>query len=151
MDHCKREKIQELETTYDLSFPIYYKHFLECYNGGIPEKDIFSFKGSKDGSILYGFFGFCSSNKRLDITHRYMIAKRRIPSNTFAIADDQGGNLILLSIKGSDYGKVYFWDHESEADTDQGEVANYSNLTLIADSFEEFINGLKSEEEIDQT
>lgn len=144
---CENKKIKELETNYNLSFPMEYKHFLEIYNGGVPEKDVFNFKDTNDGSILYGFFGFDSNSKRLDIAYRYMMAKRRIPSNTFPIADDQGGNLILLSVKGPDYGKVYFWDHDWEAN--DGETPDYSNLTLIADSFEEFINNLKSEDEMD--
>ena len=70
--------------------------------------------------------------------------KNRIPGNMCAIASSPSGNLFLLSVKGDDYGKVYFWDHEMET-----EPADYSNLTLIADSFDEFINNLKSEEEIE--
>jgi hypothetical protein len=65
----------------------------------------------------------------------------------FPISYDSFGNLILIAIKNADRGKIYFWDHEMEADPNQGEVPDYSNLTLIADSFDEFINSLHDFEE----
>ena len=54
--------------------------------------------------------------------------------------------MIQFLVKNADRGKIYFWDHEMEAD--EGETPNYSNLTLIADSFDEFIEGLHSDDEI---
>jgi hypothetical protein len=63
-----------------------------------------------------------------------------------SLARDQCGNLILLSVKGSDRGMIYCWDHEREV-----EPANYNNLSVISDSFDEFIAGLKSEDEIEYT
>lgn len=56
------------------------------------------------------------------------------------------GNLILLSLKNADRGKIYFWDHEMEAN--EGEIPDYSNLTLIANSFEECITSLCGEEDL---
>ncbi|MBI2812410.1 MAG: hypothetical protein HYX67_16515, partial [Candidatus Melainabacteria bacterium] len=39
--------------------------------------------------------------------------------------------------------KVYFWDHEREADPDQGQTPETAgNVHLIADSFSEFLDGL---------
>lgn len=65
----------------------------------------------------------------------------RIPDNMFPIANDDLGNLILV-VKRPERGKVYFWDHEMEVA--EGEIPDYSNLTLISDSFDDFINSLRT-------
>lgn len=123
----------------------YRKFLLEC-NAGTPEKGSFIFKDESDGSCVSKFFGFIKGyNSNLLLKQKY--AGDRVPQNMLPIADDVYGNLILLSIKGADRGKIYFWDHEMEADAAQGEVPDYSNLTLISDSFDEFINSLHSVED----
>lgn len=137
------ESILEIEfKKIDCSLPFCYKKFMLAYNGGITKKKIFLY-GIDSGSILERLFGF-TKIKHYDFWYYYTVYANRFPSNCIPIGCDPGGNLILLSVKGEDYGKVYFWDHEMET-----EPADYSNLTLIADSFEEFINSLKSEEEIE--
>ncbi|MGL5784970.1 MAG: SMI1/KNR4 family protein, partial [Alphaproteobacteria bacterium] len=102
----------------------------------------------KRGSLVHFFLGIIPKKQAnlLFIMNMYL---ERIPLNTIPIANDQNGNLVLLSVKGSDRGKIYFWDHEMEADTDHGETPDYSNLTLVADSFDEFIQNLKSEDDLD--
>ena len=79
-------------------------------------------------------------NKVTDIGDRHT-------NDSFPIASDDYGNSICLIVKGPNRGKIYFWDHEMEADTDQGEVADYSNMTLISDSFNEFIECLYKEDD----
>ena len=141
--------INALEQGWQIKLPKNYKNFLMDINGGRPKNKLFTLKDKSNSSLIAGIFGI-SDEEDYNILTRYPIMLGdRIPSNTLPIADDQCGNLILLSVKGPDYGKVYFWDHEMEAD--EGQTPDYSNLTLIADSFEEFINSLKSEEEIDHT
>lgn len=141
--------IKVFENQWGFGIPRGYRKFLLEFNGGYTEKTFFKFKNSSNGSVLHGLFGIrCDTNLNL---LSYKCESERYPANAIPIGDDVFGNRILLFVKGIDREKIYFWDHEMEADTDQGEVADYSNLTLIADSFEEFINGLKSEEEIDQT
>lgn len=136
------------EQRWGIKFPDSYRDFLLKINGGIPEKKFFSYKESKDdGSLIDVFFGIIEERRYSLLLNHLVTYDNRVPLNMLPIADDPGGNLLLLSISGSDYGKVYFWDHEMEAD--EGETPDYRNLKLIADSFEEFINGLKSEGEID--
>ncbi|EKS0980396.1 SMI1/KNR4 family protein, partial [Escherichia coli] len=67
------------------------------------------------------------------------IYKDRIPSEFFPIAHDAGGNLILMG-PNSDDNKIYFWDHEIEAD--EGDMPDMSNVYLISQSFSVFINSL---------
>ncbi len=138
-----------LEKYWEIKIPKRYRDFLLEFNGGYPKERLeFSFKGSNDGSVLSAFLGI-TPQEHNDLLNHLKIYNNRIPKNTLPIGYDTFGNLILIAAKGQDYGKIYFWDHEREADASDGEVANYSNLTLIADSFEEFINGLKDESEIE--
>ena len=60
----------------------------------------------------------------------------RWPARFLAIAIDGFGNRFLLSLGMPDYGDVYFWDHEQEAD--EGEPPTEDNLNLVAHSFAEF-------------
>ena len=143
LNHCV---IRSIENFLDVKFPKDYYDFLKNINGGVPTNSYFKFINCDCGSILSVFYGMCEDCLN-DLLENYRCYCIRIPSNTFAIASDLGGNQILLSVKGKDKGKVYFWDHEQEAQ--EGEVPDYSNLTLIANSFDEFLGMLRPVEEID--
>lgn len=133
-----------IEEFWEFGLPKDYKAFLLKFNGGIPKRSVFNFKGKKgQGSIVDSFYGFTRGNDNIlrvskDIGSRY-------PANMLPIADDVYGNRILISVKSADRGKVYFWDHELEVP--DGETPDYSNLTLIANSFDDFINSLHETEE----
>lgn len=137
--------LRAIEKFLGFKFPKDYRTFLLCFNGGETEEKIFFFKNDiEDGSILDRLFGIVDEDYEnlLLYIKKY---KDRIPENCIPIAGDPGGNLVLLSIKMADRGKIYFWDHHREAP--DGETPDYSNLTLIADSFQEFLDGLKAEPE----
>ena len=69
----------------------------------------------------------------------------RIPRALLWIMDDLGGNAVCLGLTGKHRGRVYFWDHDEEPDPDQwdGEVETAGNIRLLADSFTEFVAGLR--------
>lgn len=69
----------------------------------------------------------------------YQKWKNRIIHGFIPIAEDPGGNLILLNCTGKDEG-IYFWDHELESLEDT--PPNISNMSLISTSFEAFFNRL---------
>lgn len=137
--------LKSLEKTWVFKLPKDYREFLLKYNGGKPSSNCFSFSDDEtDGSVIQSFFGIHGMDN-YDLLYEYQnVYKDRIPDNCFPIACDSFGNLILISVKGPDRGKIYFWDHEEEAYED---VPDYSNLTLIADSFDEFLDGLHDYEE----
>lgn len=139
------EKIlKTIEMYLGFKFPKTYKEFLVVLNGGFPTKRFFLLE--RDGGYVIDlFFGFVP-DEDINILLHYRDYKNRIPENMFPIGNDPFGNLILLSVKNADRGKIYFWDHEMEADN--GETPDYSNLTLIANSFEEFIASLRDEEDL---
>jgi hypothetical protein len=138
--------LETIEQFLELKLPKSYRIFLLKYNGGEPIKNVFFYKEDKtNGSIIDRFFGLVS-NKYENLLVYLRTYRERIPLNMIPIAYDPGGNLILISVKSKDRGKIYFWDHEMEVD--DGETPDYSNLTLIADSFDEFIEGLYSIDEV---
>ena len=138
--------LKAVEEMWGYALPKSYRLFLLNNKESRPEKNLFSFKNKSGGSCLNEFFGIKKDfNNNILLKQKY--AGYRIPENFLPIASDVYGNLILISVKNADRGKIYFWDHEMEADN--GETPDYSNLTLIADSFDEFINGLRSDDELD--
>jgi SMI1/KNR4 family protein SUKH-1 len=137
--------LKALEQYWGFGIPKDYREFLIKYNGGVPVPNCFSFKYDvEDGSCIHSFFGI-KKDENHNLLMNIQLYQERIPANFLPIGDDSFGNLILLSVKGSDRGKIYFWDHEREVA--EGEEPDYSNLTLIADSFNEFINSLRDVEE----
>ncbi len=134
--------IDVYEEIIGLKLPKDYKLFLNLTNGGKPKNRYFLYKNKiNDGSLLSVLFGF-TDNKYKSIMRYYRKYKNTVPYCTIPIGIDQGSNMILLTVSGPHYGKVYFADHETETE-------KFENLILIADSFDEFINGLKSEDELE--
>jgi hypothetical protein len=126
------------------NLPKTYQLFLLKHNGGHPKSNVFSYKfnGRSLKSSIHYFLGLTDDDSD-SLEENLEAYQNRIPRNCFPIAYDSSGNLILLSIEGNDREKVYFWDHENEAD--EGEEPDYRNVYLIADTFDEFLAGLQDE------
>jgi len=141
--------IAELEEYVGLTFPLEYKKHLLQYNGGQCEPNVFSFfeNGKKTDSCIDYFLAIYDGE--YDNLKEYIkilkIDEKRLPSHILPIADDPGGNLICISCGNNDFGYIYFWDHEKEVDYSVEDDSNYSNLYLIAKSFNQFIEELKEE------
>jgi hypothetical protein len=129
-----------------LVFPPAYKSHLLKYNGGRCEPNVFDFmeNGALTQSMVDWFFAIYDGeyDNLLENLQIFKIDHKRLPTQMLPIAHDPGGNLICISCFGSDSGKVYFWDHEKEVDYSIASDDDYSNLYLIANSFEEFLDGL---------
>jgi hypothetical protein len=68
----------------------------------------------------------------------------KIPRVLLWIMDDPGGNAVCLGLTGTYRGKVYFWVHDyppSDGEWD-GTVETAENITLVADSFTDFVAGI---------
>lgn len=136
------DMILELENQFSIKLPQDYKEFMLRYNGGKPDGnwgfDFFE-KGtnSKTGSIIRYFEVLYTEEtmKFDDLKAGYvaLVESGQIPCNLLPIADDPFGNIIFISVKGDDYGLVYFGNHELEA-TETG----YLVMSQIANSFTEF-------------
>lgn len=137
-DKLSNQTIKLFESFLDINLPNSYRSFLQKNNGGSPEPNCFNFYGEDSGSSIHYFYGI-NADPDYDIVKDLKIYKDRIPPDCLPIAYDEGGNLICLILKGINREKIYFWDHELEKDDDE---PDYSNMTLIANNFDEFINGL---------
>lgn len=71
----------------------------------------------------------------LDIEARIVqVGEDRLPGGLIPIIDAEGGNLVCLSARSSDFGTVWFWDHERESEG--------AALSLLAADFDEFVDEL---------
>jgi hypothetical protein len=121
------EVITSLEKHIGKALPSDYKDFIVKYNGGYPQQPN-SVIDNKNVSVRY-FFGL-NVNNNYDLGHILNLYKDVIPLNSIPIAEDNSGNLIVLSLDTSSYGEIFFWDHED------------IKLTTIARSFTDFIDSL---------
>ena len=69
----------------------------------------------------------------------------RLPKTLLWIMDDPMGNAICLGVSEECYGRVYFWDNESEPDPADWdwEIETAGNIDFLAHSFAEFVSGLR--------
>ena len=142
----KLDQIKEIEDYVGLKFPQEYKVHLLKYNGGKCSPNIFKFieNGKLTNSNIDWFLAIYDGvydNLKNEI-EMMKIDEKRLPVQIIPIAHDSGGNLICISCGGQDEGYIYFWDHENEVDYSISNDNDYSNLYLISEDFNSFIEGL---------
>jgi hypothetical protein len=143
-------QIKKFEILINAQLPRCYIDFLLKYNGGRPICDTYDLIEHIDKDYFtegISWFYALYDGYDCNIKTEYGMFKDRIPSDLIPIASAPCGNQICLCVKGVNYGKVYFWDHENEAP--EGEEPWYENVYLIANSFKEFIDKLY-ETELDE-
>ena len=135
-----------LELVLDINLPADYKAHILKNNGGECNHSQFNFfesglKTSSEINYFYAFYTGKYSNiyKAVNI---FKVCEKRMPSKIVPIAYDSGGNQICISCNSSDFGVVYFWDHEKEVDYSISEDSDFSNLYFIASGFTEFLESL---------
>lgn len=84
---------------------------------------------------------FIGLNTSYDIEWYLQEYAGRMPHEMFPVAI-VGGCLICISSDGENKGKVFFWDSEEE-EPDPVTQPNYDNITLLAHSFNEFLDMLE--------
>ncbi|MCL2137599.1 MAG: SMI1/KNR4 family protein [Coriobacteriia bacterium] len=136
------EILKEFEDRYQLKMPEDYVELMKKNNGGYVEDNMeFNFveAGSTEltESILRRFFSFSNENDGMSRIRSRVIDAGEAPPSLLLIADDVFGNPIFIGISDSNYGKVYFGNHELE-DPSTG----YLVMSQIADTFTEFIEKL---------
>ncbi len=135
-------EIDQAATRLGIKLPADYRSFLLNQNGGKPSPNEFQMQISSPNNkgILTRLFGICKDD-RYDLES---VAKRyqgRVPKYLLAIGQDPGGNLICLAVSGVNANKIFFWEHEEEAE--EGEPPTEKNLTLIANNFASFVAQLR--------
>lgn len=137
--------VSSFETAIGFSLPTDYRKFLLTYNGGEPVEGVFrclDAEGAYTGSSVRYFFSV-SEKSIFSLAFNFNIYTEagRIAKEMLPIAEDAGGNLVLLAVAGPNVGKVFFWDHEIEALVD--DPASIEHLAIVANSFDEFCENLR--------
>lgn len=138
-DKATPTMISSFEQHFDCSLPEDYKRFLQEYNGGFPKEKYSTFNVEELNEdipldVLLGI-----GVRKFDLQKRNDEYIEDLLPNTIIIGDDPGSNMIVLindiKMKG-----VYYWDHSHNFDQSSEE----KDIFKIADSFQNFIDGLKN-------
>lgn len=124
-----------------------YRSFLAACNGGYLSGELRFVEQSPSSDAvetsIHHIGGF-REESHFSLTWARAIYADRIPDDLLWIMDDPCGNAICLGLRGAHQGRVYFWDHENEPDDDwDGTVENAGNIVLLANTFSDFVAGLR--------
>lgn len=128
-----------LESILGVQLPHPYREFLRQQNGGSLEPYSLCAPGGSVVAVVNLLYGITNGNDTFDLLWRLKILKERLPSGMLPIADAEGGNHVCLSLRSSDYGAVYYWDHELDG-------ANIDPFTPVARDFAEFWEQLRKDD-----
>jgi SMI1-KNR4 cell-wall len=134
-------KLDQAESVFGGKLPQSYREFLKENNGGRPTSSQFHFvsnEGTPEDSTIQYFFALYDGRTG-SLYNKMEVYRNRVPAGHLPIACDPFGNLILIPIMDERDVAVYFWDHENESDREP----TFANVSLIADSFINFIKSLK--------
>jgi len=141
-DLISTSRIVEFEEKNNIRLSNDYFDFLKNYNGGYPARDKFKINDSQGTDILDVLHGLDVKPRFSNLDYLVDNYSDRFIHHVIPIGHDAGGNYICLNLKeGTNYGKVYFYDHEIDNEDENGNL-NWDNLYLIADSFSEFLEKL---------
>lgn len=125
------EDIEAIEKLTGFTLPYSYTAFLKCSNGGHPELDTFS-SPVGEWSVNNFFYVGDELNSTESVTWNYLHRWQGAARSLLPIAKDGGGNLFCLDLAYGEDAPVIIWIHDSPA-----------GLQRLANSFEEFVDGLK--------
>lgn len=144
-ESTSKDRICEIERIVGYAFPEDYVDFLLLNNGGRPSPQFERFEISPSEGTSSINFLYSADNieyPSLELLHNWTEYRERIPVGTIPIGHDSFGNQILLGISSELSGKILFWDHDREGFQNQGN--SFHNVTVMADSFAEFIDSLSA-------
>ncbi|WP_166648052.1 SMI1/KNR4 family protein [Hymenobacter sp. UV11] len=124
-----------VENNLGITLPVDYKHFLIETNGGEPLYHLVKTISGGEEAVgwFLGIHG--ASGSLLSIYQQY---SRHLPKGALPIAVDPFGNLFCIATDKFNYGKIFFWQHESTPQTHLS--IKDSNCVLVAPDFEYFVN-----------
>jgi hypothetical protein len=128
------QDIKQFEHECNVMLPKQYVDFLLKYNGGYPQESNFKISDNQGESLVNKFYGI--GDMKSNLAKVFEVLEGEIPKDFISIANDPGGNEILLGISGEYQEKIYFWIHDIEPEDEMG------NMFILADSFSEFFNNL---------
>jgi hypothetical protein len=110
-------------------------------NGGVPSKSLIDVPAIGEQVVrrCYALKSPATSYTLARVIENY---KDRVPLDMLPIGSDPAGNLFLMGVStGECYGKIYFWDHEQEADLEPQPY--FENIHYVSPSFADFLASLR--------
>ena len=140
---AKKEDLDRIEQKFHVKIPADVREHCLAYNGGYPEKPIFTDENGNEYSVDL-FIPVRDGKKRpMEKTLELLRADDDvIPDWLIPFAEEDGGNLFCFSVRESDLGAIYYYDHEFEYGEDPEE-----HITWLAESITAFINALTEDED----
>jgi hypothetical protein len=144
------DEIEAFEAEIGTRLPEDYRQFLSRSNGG--RLDWYQFEGTtpEGGPRTAVVSRVCGLRDEPDLSLRsargcYQGSELRIPHALLWTMEDPGGNGVCIGLTGKHRGRVYFWVHDEGPDPDawDGQVETAGNIWPLADTFTEFVAGLR--------
>ncbi len=132
------QNLSELEQRTNIKLPEQYRNFLLKHNGGIPSPNRFKTLDGKVESMISNFLPIAAiEDDNLLEEIQGITQAELIPENLIPIATEPGDDRLVLSVGGSDYGKIYYWAWEEEPK--RNHKPSYKYIRLVANSFDELL------------
>lgn len=133
------QDIDTFETKINGKLPESYKQFMLTNNGGVIE-DIYycNYYISEDNFVeIYEFFPL---EEIINVDLGELAEGDSVPENWIPIANDGNSGVFFLSIKGDDFGKIYFCEPVHD-------IISVDSI-LVSENFEHLINHIERDREI---
>ncbi len=127
------ELVARLEGQLSRALPDDYRDYLLQQDGGRLEDNT---------EAVINVFGLGEVPDWTSMWHKLETFRGRVPAWLLPVAQDAYGNLFAISLRPSDFGSVWLWDHEEEAD--EGEPPSEENTQCKAGSWAGFLEGLRA-------
>jgi hypothetical protein len=129
-----RIDVENFANSIDVNLPDDLIEFLTNQNPIQTQEDAIEVTGKVYNIISWYAFG-PDDGYSFEETNRQIVED--FEKAVIAFASDSGGFFYVISIRPSDFGKVYFHDYEYDIETEESEA-----LILLAPNFESFVNAL---------
>ncbi|WP_412538613.1 SMI1/KNR4 family protein [Longispora sp. K20-0274] len=126
-------KLAELDTQLPGVLPEDYRAYLLQQDGG---------RLTSNNEAVREIFGVGDVPDYASIWAKIETYEGRVPAWLLPVAGDAFGNLFCLSLRDTDHGSVWFWDHEGEPEDDD-DAPTEDNLTFKAKTWQEFLDSLR--------
>lgn len=142
------DDVRRFEREFGHELPADYRQFLLDVNGGQAPDSHSVFRIRKDETILNNLFSLNALDDASDLAtaQKHYSDDTRLPEGHLEIGYDSFGSRIIIPLAGPHRGEVWYRDIENprpEGSNPRVEWFDRRDVAKIADSFREFIEGLK--------
>jgi hypothetical protein len=146
--------IASFEKLIGVPVPADYREFLVKHNGGTVLPDCFFVYGCSTGDYhTLQYLCGVRPNSGGNLVSEFETFHDRIPFEFIPIGYNPGSDLLLLAVRGKDYGRIFYWDSSDKKPSELPDdhewteqelsYSIYRNVHFVAGSFTEFLQNLQ--------